>query len=553
MAAARTDAATPSAVADPTNSQRAQLGAGVSPPVVEYNKGNVRDVNAPQRANFTPLSEGLLRQGLIRDTERGVGTSSGRRESPSQVLGILSPRGNSYVADDQEGNEFIRLRTRSGTQVLIHETTGYVYINSKGGNAWLEISDDGVDIYSKNSVSIRAEKDFNIRADQNIHLDAGQDFAIRAGRNITMESGVKSTFKSGDELILESGAKTSFKAVGDFLVRTDANFRNEAAGEVSSKAGGNQIRVGAAIKDNSGAPAAVEAVPAVVPTGANLHGTQTIASRMPTHEPWPMHPRSDVPARQPASLSAGDIQRIAQRQGQPVTNGEGTDNSQRPQQNACAGGGQTRPVSTEVYNAIREASDRSGVNFGTLMAFADIESGFRPGVQARGSSATGLFQMVDGTWNSMVSRHGGTYNVGYGDRSDARGNAMMGAAYIAENQQLLQRNGLNTGPTELYMAHFLGGGGATRFLTARNSNGDQNAASMFPSAAASNPSIFYEGGAGGRPRTLNEIYGNMQRRVEPRAQAYAEQYGQPPPCERPDNDTGGAVNPPAAGNGTVPI
>jgi hypothetical protein len=166
------------------------------PPVVEYNKKDPGiDEWKPQRPVFQPLFDGLRNQGLFADPERGPATSGARRETPSKVFGFLTPRGNNIHIDDDPDNEFIRLRTRSGVQILIHETTGYIYMIAKEGNSWMEISDEGIDMYSKRSISMRAEENINIHADQNVIINGGS-FHSRAG-NVTQESEGRITVTAG--------------------------------------------------------------------------------------------------------------------------------------------------------------------------------------------------------------------------------------------------------------------------------------------------------------------------------------------------------------------
>jgi len=144
------------------------------PPLTEYNKlddSEQKRYDDPKRPVFDPLWTGLKTQGLIKDPERGPATTSARRESPSQVFGFISPRGNNYHIDDDPENEFVRIRTRSGVQIIIHETTGYIYMNSKDGNSWFEISDVGIDMYSKRSISMRGEENINMHADGSILIN----------------------------------------------------------------------------------------------------------------------------------------------------------------------------------------------------------------------------------------------------------------------------------------------------------------------------------------------------------------------------------------------
>jgi hypothetical protein len=63
----------------------------------------------------------------------------------------------------------------------------------------------------------------------------------------------------------------------------------------------------------------------------------------------------------------------------------------------------------------------------------------------------------------------------------------------------------------MYMAHFLGAGGATKFLNNMQTNPNASAAQMDPKAAAANKSIFYD--QTGKERSLQEVYGLMAKKV----------------------------------------
>lgn len=513
---------------------------GALPPVVEYNKDDPDiNVNAPLRPVFRPLAQGLANQGLYGDLERGVASTGARREAPSKVFGMLSPRGNTIHIDDNEANEFIRLRTRSGVGITIHETTGYIYLISKNGNSWVEISDAGIDMFTSNSVSMRTGRNLNVRAEGAIVFDAATSINMRAGTNITMEAGQSIIQKAGLNLVATVGQRIGLSASGDITLAAAGSIREQASGDISSAASGNWIRNGATIQDNSvGAPAVSDAS-APTPAGGHIGNVQTIVPRMPTHEPWSGHPRSDVP---PPPVVPEDLSRLPARPegslGDPAPNsrtvrtGEGEDAEveYRSEGTRCYSGARTLPVSNEVFTSIREASDRTGVPFGYLMATAHQESAFNPNARARTSSATGLFQFIDGTWDAMVRNHGSQYNVGPGDRTNPRASALMGAEYARQNAQHLQRNGIQAGNAELYMAHFLGAGGATTMLREYARNPNRPAADVNPRAAAANRSVFYR--PDGTPRTVAEVRSWAEQKIEPRAQAYAQQYGMPAPCDR---------------------
>jgi hypothetical protein len=80
---------------------------------------------------------------------------------------------------------------------------------------------------------------------------------------------------------------------------------------------------------------------------------------------------------------------------------------------------------------------------------------------------------------------------------------MAGAFTKANAGKLADR--LGRGPTEgeLYIAHFLGATGAGRLISLADAAPAAPAATMFPSAARANPTIFYEGR---KPRSVSQVY-----------------------------------------------
>ena len=152
-------------------------------PVAEYNKLTEKD--APfhvKRPIYSPLANQLTLQGLQNDPTRGISNSGAQRNSPAnQVYGTLTPGGSQIVYDDNPENAFIRIRTKHGAQVVINDTVGSVYINSRDGANWIELGGDGfVDIYSTNDISIRTQGDMNFRADGNMYFDAGNSIFMKA-------------------------------------------------------------------------------------------------------------------------------------------------------------------------------------------------------------------------------------------------------------------------------------------------------------------------------------------------------------------------------------
>jgi hypothetical protein len=64
--------------------------------------------------------------------------------------------------------------------------------------------------------------------------------------------------------------------------------------------------------------------------------------------------------------------------------------------------------------------------------------------------------------------------------------------------------------SELYMAHFMGVGGAAKLISNAEDNPQASGARLFPNAAAANRSIFYD--RIGRARSVSEVYSVLTQR-----------------------------------------
>lgn len=189
------------------------------------------------------------------------------------------------------------------------------------------------------------------------------------------------------------------------------------------------------------------------------------------------------------------------------------------------------PISAgRVQSAIALASSKTGVDFDYLLGQAKIESGLNANARAGTSSATGLYQFVEQSWLAVVKKHGaehgmawaadsigqtagGRYTVGDSAtrsailnlRNDPTAASLMAAEHASDNKDVLEGTlGRSANGTDLYMAHFLGLGGAKKFLSAMQANPDASGASLFPQAAGANRGVFYA--SNGQPRSLSAIY-----------------------------------------------
>lgn len=196
-----------------------------------------------------------------------------------------------------------------------------------------------------------------------------------------------------------------------------------------------------------------------------------------------------------------------------------------------------------AQTAIAAASRKTGMDFNYLLGQAQVESGLRADARAGTSSATGLYQFIDQSWLGVVKQHGPEHGLGWAAdsikqtasgryvvsdpaaraaildlRKDPQTAALMAAEHASDNKAALEGklDRPATG-TDLYMAHFLGLGGAGKFLGAMAESPDRSGASLFPAAARANRGVFYA--SNGQPRSLSEIYTRFAGKLDSGAAA----------------------------------
>lgn len=137
-----------------------------------------------------------------------------------------------------------------------------------------------------------------------------------------------------------------------------------------------------------------------------------------------------------------------------------------------------------------------------------IESGGNPSASNPDSSAYGADQFTAGTWLGLVKKYRPDLAR---DRTDKqilmlRGlpaiSAEMRDLYMEENARFLGARGHGATPGNLYLAHFLGPGGAAAMLGA---DPNISAADINPAAAKANPKVFYRNGDPTQPLSAGEI------------------------------------------------
>lgn len=115
------------------------------------------------------------------------------------------------------------------------------------------------------------------------------------------------------------------------------------------------------------------------------------------------------------------------------------------------------------------------------------------------SSAFGPYQFTKGSWETLIKSHP-ELKLTEADRYNPAAQESAIRAFTQDNAAVLQKNGIPLTNTNVYMSHFLGSGGAVRFLKAFGTNPNDDAR-LYVGAdqAAANPGIFRTG------RTVGDV------------------------------------------------
>lgn len=475
-------------------------------PVGEFHKSS-RKLDNPNPEKFQkpvhPIADRLLDQGLLLDLVRGVTSSGSRREVPSAVFGISTPGpldtspgakrgeigydqkrkipvsrlgGTTFVMDDGDvngQNELVRIRTRTGHQILFHNSHDLIYIANSKGTAWIELTSNGkIDIFAQDSVSIHTEQDFNFRADRDINIEALRNINIRAGKNMeTNVSGYQYLTVDGDQKISVAGSKNEtirddvkFTAgnnfdfgVGENLI-IGAGGGLDVAGEKHTKlATGGDFHIGASGGfiasaqriDWNGIAADAPAVPtnAEIPPDLPLFSLpnrkksvgwtsgkkyksddiKSIMQRVPTHEPWDQHesinPQQFTPESTDVTLADRTTNGVPPN---PASAAGGSQNPQQPANNPEIVPGTcdskfakdiNSPTAQSGIAALKAACTKYGITspyaIASLLGIAGGECGWKTVEEGFNYSASRLLQVFPSVFKGdqeLAQRYAGNPN-----------------------------------------------------------------------------------------------------------------------------------------------
>lgn len=271
-------------------------------PVTDYDRNTIQTTLEEKYPNV-PMIEGLKKQNLLYDEEKGCANRSSTRQTTSTVYGMSSPRGNSFILDDgyteaemnaptwdqdPDGyqdtqfnnpvndtvvggrkNEGIVLRTRSGAQILLSEATGDVLIINRDGTARIEFSGDGdINMHCDKNINIRSGQDINFNAGGSVNYDVGKDMNWRVngntkldligsldskiGSQVVINAGADLRLVTGASLRIQSGSSTNITAGTDVSIKgTTANIIGDSVVNISG--GGQTLTVDASGNTGSAA------------------------------------------------------------------------------------------------------------------------------------------------------------------------------------------------------------------------------------------------------------------------------------------------------------
>jgi GH24 family phage-related lysozyme (muramidase) len=274
-------------------------------PSAEKNKKDP-DNNAELRPKHGQMGQALSQQGLLSDLLRGAGTSSSQRESPSKVVGILTPGQHQFVMDDGDtagGNKLIRFRTANGAQILIDDTFGLIYFINRDGTAWMELSQEGhIDAYAGQGINLNATGDFNIRSGGNINIEAAGNLNVKAD-NIKALANAALHMASITGTRLSSNGNTEIGSGGDHIESATNIHMNGPAATLADPPDVNQLPMNTIVR-------------------------KSVASRVPEHEPWKGHATTaSTLSKGQSSQNAASSSGSADNSNNPATGGQVVDTS----------------------------------------------------------------------------------------------------------------------------------------------------------------------------------------------------------------------------------
>jgi hypothetical protein len=245
---------------------------GVSTPG-PYDRKGPKAQYGPQGSRINVPFNRLGGSSLVMDD----GDMSLLRKKPPSGDGAGPLEYASVEAGEKDGNvlypanELIRIKTRTGHQILLHNTEDLIYISHGSGNSWIEMTGNGkIDIYSKDSISVRTETDINFSADRDINFRAKNNINFTAEKNVFI--------RAKENVEIKADKDGRLYAKGSTHIKADLDHRETTGGKIFMNS-------------------AVEAIAAL---------NAFVPARVPEHEPWREHEHLDPESFLPKETLAKD-------------------------------------------------------------------------------------------------------------------------------------------------------------------------------------------------------------------------------------------------------
>lgn len=204
-------------------------------------------------------------------------------------------------------------------------------------------------------------------------------------------------------------------------------------------------------------------------------------------------------------------------------------------------------IRRHLVDTIVRAGKVVGADPTLLMAVADKESSFSTSVQAKTSSATGLYQFIEQTWLGVVFEFGAKHGLAAETKLIGKNGRQFFVADANERQRILDLRrepylsallagemlkrdtlrlekamGRHLTGGEIYLIHFLGPDAAQTFIETMEEKPDVKAAELLPRPAQANRPIFYAE-AGGETKTLSvsEVHRKFNEMIKVRLDRYS--------------------------------
>lgn len=176
--------------------------------------------------------------------------------------------------------------------------------------------------------------------------------------------------------------------------------------------------------------------------------------------------------------------------------------------NAYKGGGAVAAPAVPGPVAAAPTFAATGGGMGEYLATTRAkESGGNDLAANPNSTALGRYQFTKDTWGGLARKYPDLGLTPDGRTDPAQQERAM-QAFTRDNAQALTAAGITINPQNLYGAHFLGAGGASKFIPSALSNPDTPAASLVgPKVAGANRTVFFN--RDGSPKTAGEVYAWM--------------------------------------------